>query len=594
MFRYLSWAPTIALSWLWGLGFFFSFHVTIANGWLGFVAFALPNAFGLFAFGWILGDRRRDVAVIFKSVQARYTGLFLSCQVLAVAITIFAAVAYLFIPLFGLASIPIVAIFVLLAVAVGHSATMSGLKILHVGYLAVGIAAAAVLLTGLIRSTPPHPIVFAAFNGRFYGLILPTLVGFLLGPWTDVQHWQRVIAIQKDGGSIRGAYTCGALLFLALISLNAMIAVAAGPALTVTTSDGLRAMQAAVAGAVSKTGGGVLAVAYLVWAGVAVASTLDSFYFATRWLLRSTTSSSNSAVLAFVPVGILTSPLWFLLTAVLIALYMIVANVSMIYLMMPFATLIAGSAACLVCESISGQRVYDGVLCAMIGTASFLLLITGYVGDVPAMMALAPLVALVGALTAVQGLFSRRERDKSTAAGANAAMGTGVANPLQTVKVQEEAVLDHGFDGEWFVMHLIPTYDDTNSIGNVYFANYFRWIGKARELLFHSCMPDFDLRTTNFYVLTKSFEHDFRREIREFTTVTVRVKIKSYNRKFVTLVHEIHSRTDGLVGKGEQTIMFVDTTHLKPLDIPPVIMRSFLPYFARALRLNASARSIAS
>ena len=601
MFRYLSWGPTIALSCPWVIAFFYSFQVTLDNGWLGFIAFGIPIALNLLAFGWILGDKRRDPAAIFRSIQARYTGLFLSCQVLSISLAVFTGVAYLFIPLFGLKSIPIVAIFVLLAIAAGHSTSVHGLKVLHIGYLVAGLAAAAVVLVGLWRVTPAHPIVFARFDGRFYGLVLPTVVGFLLGPWSDVQHWQRAIAIHKEGGSIRRAYAWGALLIVVLISINAVIAVTTGPALTSTTADGLPSMQASVAGAVSKSGNGTLVSAYIVWAMVAVAATLDSFYFATRWLLQSATSSSNSPLLAFVPAGILTSPLWFLLTALLLALLMIKAHVAMIYLMMPFATLIAGSATCLVCETVSRRSIYDGTLCTMIGLAAYLMLVTGYVGNLPALMTLAPLVALIGALPAIQALLASRTRVAIPIAsqGAPAPISTELAlpvsSPVQALAVEpNEAVLGHGYDGQWYFMHLVPTYDDTNSVGNVYFANYFRWIGKTRELLFNSCMPEFDLRTTDFYVLTKSFEHDFRREIREFTPVTVRLKIGSYNRKFVTLVHEIHSRTDGLIGKGEQTIMFVDSTHYKPLDIPPVILRGFMPLFAQALRLNAGSRRAAS
>ncbi len=581
MFRSSSWAPTIALSWLWGLGFFYSFQITVSNGWVGFAAFALPNALGLAAFGYVLGDPRRDAAAIFAKVQTRYASLFLACQVLAVALTIFASVAYLFIPLFGIQSVAVVAIFLLLATAVGHSATMRALKLLHLGYLVVGVAAAIVLLAGLARSGHFRAVPVAALDGRFYGLVLPTLVGFLLGPWMDIQHWQRVVAIRESGGCARRAYLWGGLLFLGLISLNAAIAAAAGPALRLTTADGIQIMQATVAGAVARTGSGLLAAALVVWAGVAIASTLDSFYFATRWLLRATTSRSESPLLAFVPIGLVTSPIWFLVTAILVAVLMIDANLGMIYLMMPFATLLAGAAACLFFEGIGGRPRYDGTLCAMIGAAAYLVLVVGYIGDVPAMMDLAPLIALIGALPAAKAL-------RAGAVAPRTELAVAAAAEMHALKVEPDAaVLGHGFDGQWYFMHLVPTYDDTNSVGNVYFANYFRWIGKARELLFNSCMPDFDLQNTAFYVLTKSFQHDFRREIREFTPVTVRLRMSTYNRKFVTLEHEIHSKTDGLVGKGEQTLMFVDSTQFKPLDIPPVILRSFMPFFAQALRLNA-------
>ena len=523
----------------------------------------------------------------------------------AVTVAIFVTVSYLFIPLFGPKSVPLAAIFILLATAAGHSATIRGVKLLHLGYLAVGLPAAIVMLFGLARVVPAHPVLFARLDGRFFGMAAPVLMGFLLAPWTDVQHWQRAIAIQKEGLSIRRIYTYGALLVLALITLNAGLAILAGPTLVSRTSDGLVSLQSSVAGAIAKSGNPALIVAFLVWAGVAVASTLDSFYYATRWLLRSATASSNSPLLAFVPIGLVTSPLWYLCIAIAIALVAIEAHVAMIYIIMPYASLIVGSAACLACETVSGRSRYDGTLCTMIGAASYLMLVTGYLGDIPPMIALSPLVGLIGAVPAIQAVFKRApakaevlgSREPGGAAiatahdnGAQIGAAAHIGNSALTSEREAEmngSVLGHGYDGQWYYMHLVPTYDDTNSVGNVYFANYFRWIGKTRELLFNASMPDFDLRDTSFYILTKSFEHDFRREIKEFTPVTVRIKMSTYNRKFVTLTHEIHSRTEGLIGKGAQTLMFVDTQQYKPIDIPPVVLRSFMPFFAQAIRLNA-------
>jgi acyl-CoA thioesterase FadM len=137
------------------------------------------------------------------------------------------------------------------------------------------------------------------------------------------------------------------------------------------------------------------------------------------------------------------------------------------------------------------------------------------------------------------------------------------------------------FDGEWFQVQLVPTYDDTNSVGNIYFANYVRWVGKARELFFNECMPEFDLSTTAYYVLTRSFTHEFRREAKEFEDVLVRIKIAGNNRKFVTLRHEIVSPLRGILGRGEQSIMFLDAKSAQPLDVPRAIIEGFLPYWPR-------------
>ena len=45
--------------------------------------------------------------------------------------------------------------------------------------------------------------------------------------------------------------------------------------------------------------------------------------------------------------------------------------------------------------------------------------------------------------------------------------------------------------------------------------------------------------------------------------------------------HEIHSDLHGLLGRGEQSLMFVDTVHYRPLDIPRSIVEGFLPYWPK-------------
>ncbi|KAB1069613.1 acyl-CoA thioesterase [Methylobacterium planeticum] len=575
--RSLGWAPTIGLSWLWGLGFFYSIHVTLTYGWLGFLAFAGPNAAGLYLFGHVLGAPHRNPAEIVRRVEGRFTGLFLLAQVAAVGVTAYGLVAYVLLPLFG-PNAPLAAILVLLVgAATGHAASVRALRWLHAGYLAVGVAAALVALAGLAAGPPAPPVPLAAFDERFYGLVLPSLVGFLLGPWSDVQQWQRVVAIHRDGGSIRVAYAGGALLFLGLLVLNASLAALSGPGVLIPSADGIPGAQAAVTGAVARAGIAPVIGAYLLWTLLAMVSTIDSFYAATRWLLTSVTTRSVSPILAFVPAGLVASPLWTLAAALAAAGAVWFAGLSMMYLMLPFATLFVGASLCLVCETVSGRQGYDGVLCGMIGLAAALVFLAGYIAPEGALLGISPIVGAIGALPALGALVGRA----SPQPPAEAAGGPQPRAVPTLVVPPEEAVASHGFDGPWFVLQLIPTYDDTNSVGNIYFANYFRWVGKARELFFNVCMPDFDLATTGFYVLTRSFTHDFRREAREFEPIFVRIRIASHNRKFVTLSHEIHSRTQGLLGRGEQTLMFVDTVRYRPLDIPASIMAGFMPHFVR-------------
>ena len=134
------------------------------------------------------------------------------------------------------------------------------------------------------------------------------------------------------------------------------------------------------------------------------------------------------------------------------------------------------------------------------------------------------------------------------------------------------------FEGKWFVYSMVATYQDTNSVGNVYFGMYPLYVGKTRELFFNAAMPDFDLKTTKFYILTRSFEHKFVRETREFDTITVKIKVAEANRKFCTLEHQIFGAEGQLLGKGKQSLLFVSAKDYGLLDIPPEVYTAFMKY----------------
>jgi acyl-CoA thioesterase FadM len=134
------------------------------------------------------------------------------------------------------------------------------------------------------------------------------------------------------------------------------------------------------------------------------------------------------------------------------------------------------------------------------------------------------------------------------------------------------------FEGKWFVHSFIATYADTNSVGNVYFGMYAMWVGKTRELFFNKVLPRFNVKETPFYILTRSFEHKFVRETREFEKVTVRLRISDWNRKFVTLEHEVKDSAEQLLGRGKQTLLFVSSSDYSMIDLPADIAAAFVNY----------------
>ncbi|MCX8279662.1 thioesterase family protein [Phyllobacterium sp. 0TCS1.6C] len=590
--RDLVWAPTIGLSWLWGLGFFYSFHVTLTYGWLGFFGFAIANVAGLWLFGYILGRSARSPDQIMKTIEGPYAGVFLLFQMAALIVTIFGFVAYLWQPIVGEGAGLGVALLLLFACAVGHALSLGQLKLLHIAYTIIGVAAAIVLLAGLSATSDYPGVPLQSFDARFYGLIMPTLIGFLLGPWLDIQHWQRAAQIKREGGNVGVAYGAGALIFFGFLLLNALTASAIGPIGSVLSIDGLPSAQGAVSAAAvlaAENGQSRLVVAFVIWTVIALASTVDSFYCATAWFLKGKNMRSNSPLLALIPDNIASSPLWLLIGATWVAFVAVPANFSLMYFMMPFATLFVSASANLVCESLGAKPKFDPVLSFMIGCGSSLIFVLGYVQPVPGFLFISPFIGLIGALPVIIELIGPKPRAVPVEI-VDQPVRMMTPSPIAAADGLEEISPSHGFDGEWFVMQLIPTYDDTNSVGNVYFANYVRWVGKARELFFNVCMPDFDLATTRFYILTRSFTHDYRRESKEFEQVSVRIKIARHNRKFVTLAHEIHSASQGLLGHGEQSLMFVDRDSYAPLDIPGEVIKGFLAYWPKDSRLSPSYR----
>ena len=131
---------------------------------------------------------------------------------------------------------------------------------------------------------------------------------------------------------------------------------------------------------------------------------------------------------------------------------------------------------------------------------------------------------------------------------------------------------------KWYVHAFRATYGDTNSVGNVYFGMYAMWVGKTRELFFNYCLPGFDLKKTPFLILTRSFEHKFALEAREFDIIKVKIRVKSFNRKFATLEHRIVDQKERLLGKGSQSLLFVAADSYEQVDIPTELLTAFTPF----------------
>lgn len=631
-FNTLLWGNTVSLSWMWGLGLFFSVQFTTQYGLPGLLSFAIPNCLGLVGFGLVTHHlaRRQDggsesLARFFTSWSRPFRLVFFLYQLLAITLTIFALIRYGWMPL-GFKPeflyLPLI-LLVILAAAVlfGEEFNIRRIKWSHGVIFFIIVAAIGVIFVGRPAAEGiPEAVRPAPVNSwNFWGYLVPIFIGFLLGPWLDLQQWQRAIQMHRERVSVAAAYIVGASEFFLLLlfhGLMALWALGAGGAQFlheglggyVYGHDVVQRLLFAQAAAHPWVFG-----AYCVFLCGCALTTLDSGYIGLHWFLKDNVRTSINAIFSLIPTGLVTSPIPLFLLCGVVALAGAVAGLELEYFMIFYATFFVGYSALAIarCYVNTPANRIPQIKMFCVGSLAVVVFAFGYLLTYPAFMMIGALLPLGYVLwmlakptsaedfvsgteeleAAADGLPPLAPLDSPTAAAPSAPSSAaatvrsalaGTAAALgDAAKSLVDAVqhpLGGHFEDKWFVHSFVATYADTNSVGNVYFGMYAMWVGKTRELFFNRVMPKFNLKDTPFYILTRSFEHKFVRETREFETVSVRIRIGGYNRKFVTLEHEIYDSQNHLLGKGRQSLLFVASADYKMIDVPAEMHAAFLPY----------------
>lgn len=606
-FPTLLWGNSIALSWTWGLGLFFSVQFTMQFGLFGLLTFAIPNAIGLLAFGLVTHHIARreqgseSLATFFANWSRPFRLVFFLYQLLAITLTIFAFIRYgwqtlgyepwiLYMPL---------TLFVVLAAAIlfGEEFDIKRIKFSH-GVMAIllGASVAWIIIQTLQKGTGPFHVPKLPTNDwQYWGYVVPIIIGFLVGPWLDLQQWQRAIQMHRERVSIAAAYWVGSLEFFGILLFHGTLALWAlnqGAGEWIRTGLGehrygheiiLRLFYENAAEAP------LTFTAYCIFICVCVLTTLDSGYVALKWFFQEGIARSKNPLLTFLPKKLLISPIPAFILAGVIALISAVIGLELEYFMIFYATFFVGYSALGIarCYVISPANAIPQVKMFCIGSLAVVICAFGYFLRYPVFMILGsmlPLASIAWLLLkpgAGEDFVSDSEELMATAPESPVSPKgiIGAAGPETSVPagIPMHSVGGH-FEGKWFIHSFIATYADTNSVGNVYFGMYAMWVGKTRELFFNHVMPKFDLKNTPFYILTRSFEHKFVRETREFETVSVRIRIANYNRKFVTLEHEVYDSAQKLLGHGKQSLLFVSSADYKLIDLPPEVATAFVTY----------------
>ena len=599
------WGISVALSWMWGLGLFFSVQFTTQFGLFGLLTFAIPNFLGLLIFGLVTHHLARresgseSLAKFFASWSRPFRLVFFLYQLLAITLTIFAFIRYAWEPLGfrpELLYLPLTMLVVLAAaILFGEEFDIKRIKFSH-GALFLLLVPALVILTvhTLSKGTGPLTIPKMPTNDwNYWGYAVPIIIGFLVGPWLDLQQWQRAIQMHRERVSIAAGYIIGSLLFFGLIlwhGITALWALNWGASEFIRVGiTGHNYGQEVLTMVFSNASSWTFA-AYAVFICVCVLTTLDSGYIALKWFFQSNASTSNHPIFSLVPPKLLTSPIPAYLLAGIVAVAGVMLNFELEFFMIFYATFCVGYSILAIarCYISSPANAIPQVKMFCIGSIAVVIFSFGYFLRSPSLQIVSSLLPLAYVVWLLLKPSSSEEFVSDAAELDTTARSALASRPESAVSVASPiTVLDPGasqhslaghFQDKWFVYTLIATYADTNSVGNVYFGMYAMWVGKARELFFNRVMPKFNLKNTPFYILTRSFEHKFVRETREFETVQVKIRVAGYNRKFATLEHEIYDSLGQLLGKGKQTLLFVSSSDYKMLDIPPDVYSAFIAH----------------
>ncbi|BCU14460.1 MULTISPECIES: acyl-CoA thioesterase [Microcystis] len=122
--------------------------------------------------------------------------------------------------------------------------------------------------------------------------------------------------------------------------------------------------------------------------------------------------------------------------------------------------------------------------------------------------------------------------------------------------------------------HHIVSFQETNLVGNVYYANYVQWQGRCREMFLKDNAPDIITELCQGLALvTVRVSCEYLSELFAFDHVIIRMRLGEIKQNRITMLFEYWRVTDEgeeLVAKGEQqtACMRREDGETRPTPIP--------------------------
>ena len=138
---------------------------------------------------------------------------------------------------------------------------------------------------------------------------------------------------------------------------------------------------------------------------------------------------------------------------------------------------------------------------------------------------------------------------------------------------------------ENFFHKLKVYYEDTDSAGVVYYANYLKFLERARtEALFSIGFSNKKIQDYfKSLIIVKSCNIEYKKSAYLEDELTVRSFVKSIT-KTSFFMNQIITKADDIIVEAQVHLVFVNTNG-KPIKIPDEIYTKFKPYFCDSIKI---------
>ena len=136
-------------------------------------------------------------------------------------------------------------------------------------------------------------------------------------------------------------------------------------------------------------------------------------------------------------------------------------------------------------------------------------------------------------------------------------------------------------------------FEETNLVGNVYYANYIRWQGRCRELFLHDHAPDvLEALQHELALVTTHVSCDYLAELYAFDELAIRMRLEGLTQNRITMhfdywcVGGCYNRSspgeadETMIARGQQQIACMRRVgaELVPARFPPSLQAALQCY----------------